>query len=96
MDNLAIWIYSIVGTLFMFYTFFIFIQKCINNKLRLTLSGSFLIIGLFFFNLAGDLITGYEGFTTFAIMNAIMLAALGSICVYYVFKENSKRNKASK
>lgn len=91
LEDLAIWGYSFVGTLFLFYCFIVFIQVRINNKVRLALSLLFLTIGLFFFNAAGKILTGhgYE-FTIIALVNALLLAGIGLICTYIIYKESRK------
>lgn len=90
LDSLAIWAYSFVGTLFAFYAFIIFLQRRVNNKARLTLSSLFFVIGLFFFNSAGKIMTGFNQFTILAVINSILLAAIGLILVMVVHKENRK------
>jgi len=92
LEDVIIWGYSIVGSLFIFYFFIIFLQREINNKIRLSLSTLFFSIGLFFFNSAGRILTGYsEGFTVIALINALLLAGIGLVCVHIIHKESRKR-----
>ena len=95
LEDVIVFGYSLVGTLFLFYCFVVFLQREINNKIRLSLTILFLCIGIFFFNSAGRILTGYsDGFTLLTLISALMLAAVGCVCVYIIHRENRNQEKS--
>ncbi len=92
--NLYVWSFFLIGGLFMFYFLIVFTQRAISNRIRLGLSTLFLTIGFFFFNAAGKVLMGHNfEFTLITLLNAIMLAGVGLVCVYMIYRENRKNKK---
>lgn len=85
--SLALWVCSIVGTLFVIYSFAIFIRSTLDNALRLGLSFLFLLTGGLFFSSVGSILTGKVlQFTIVSLTIAIILAIIGMILVYLMYK----------
>ena len=95
MNDLIIWSYFLIGTLFVFYFFAIFIQRRIKSSIRIILSMLFLVIGFFFFNTAGEMLTdGNVQFALIALISAFVMALVGLVCVLVLYRENVKNRIA--
>ena len=93
-NDLVVWSYFLIGGLFIFYWLLVFIQREISNRIRLGLSTLFLTIGFFFMNAAGKILSGHNfEFTLLTLVNSMLLAGVGLICVYIIYRENEKNKK---
>ena len=85
---IALWICSVAGTLFTCYSFATFIQRKIENKIRLVLSTLFLTTGFLFFSAVGSILTGQAiQFTILSLCIIVLLMIIGFIFVYMLYKD---------
>lgn len=91
-NELAVYTYSLIGAVFIFFSILILTLTRINNSLRLSVAGLFLATGFYFFNSAGKILTNYDiGFMKSSLVNACILTVLASVLVYVVYKLNREK-----
>lgn len=91
-NELAVYTYFLIGTVFIFFSVLILTLNKINNGLRLSIAGLFLTVGFYFFNSAGKILTNYDvGFMKLSLVNSCIVTVLASVLVYVVYKLNKEK-----
>lgn len=86
--------YFIIGAIFLFYSYFIFIQTRVKNTLRFSMTALFLFLGFLFMNTGGKILNDYSvNFERIGITISVIVLLVSGACTWVISSMNQNKYK---